>query len=190
MRLYPFWKKSTPAHAFISVTETFSSIRNWNPPLCSLTSFPHFSFFREQLLPLCHFAQSAGLWIMLSSLFSSICGLLSTQSRCCKYEITSNNTAKEEQCVVPLTVEEKKTIPYVIYTVLTFHVECFSFWMVVPFFLSMGVWREGAESLDNPPNLLLSFSWSGSLWFILRPFIVARTAFSLNGLHGGCGSVL
>lgn len=95
---------------------------------------------------------------MLSSLFSSICGLLSTQSRCCKYEITSNNTAKEEQCVVPLTVEEKKTIPYVIYTVLTFHVECFSFWMVVPFFLSMGVWREGAESLDNPPNLLLSFS--------------------------------
>lgn len=70
---------------------------------------------------------------MLSSLFSSICGLLSTQSRCCKYEITSNNTAKEEQCVVPLTVEEKKTIPYVIYTFLTFHVECFSFWMVVPF---------------------------------------------------------
>ena len=45
--------------------------------------------------------------------FPSISELLCTWSKCCTYEITSNNRAEEEWCMVLLTMEKKDRFTYI-----------------------------------------------------------------------------
>ena len=37
-------------------------------------------------------------------------------------------------------------------------VKYFSLWLITPFFLTMGISREGTQSLDNHPQHLLTFA--------------------------------